>query len=53
MPDNEKQFEQAIDPFLVSPTGGCQRATDASYRVSTDVGMILAGLLYQESSVLL
>lgn len=53
MPDNEKQFEQDIESFLISPAGGWQKATDASYRVSTDVGMILAGLLYQESSVLL
>lgn len=32
MADNEKQFEQDIESFLISPKGGWQKATDAGYR---------------------
>ena len=32
MPDNEKQFEQDIESFLISPKGGWQKATDVGYR---------------------
>ena len=32
MPDNEKQFEQDIESFLISPAGGWQKASDAGYR---------------------
>lgn len=31
MSDNEKQFEQDIESFLIS-AGGWQKASDASYR---------------------
>ena len=32
MADNEKQFEQDIESFLISLKGGWQKATDAGYR---------------------
>ena len=32
MPDNEKQFEQDIESFLISPAGGWQKASDAGYQ---------------------
>ena len=32
MPDNEKQFETDIESYLISPSGGWQKATDAGYR---------------------
>ena len=41
MPDNEKQFEQDIESFLISPAGGWQKASDAGYRASMDSGMAL------------
>ena len=41
MPDNEKQFEQDIESFLISPAGGWQKASDAGYRTSMDSGMAL------------
>ena len=39
MPDNEKQFEQDIESFLISPAGGWQKASDAGYRASMDSGV--------------
>ena len=41
MPDNEKQFEQDIESFLISPAGGWQKASDAGCRASMDSGMAL------------
>ena len=41
MPDNERQFEQDIESFLLSPVGGWQKASDAGYRASMDSGMAL------------
>ena len=41
MPDNERQFEQDIESFLISPVGGWQKASDAGYRASMDSGMAL------------
>ena len=41
MPDNEKQFEQDIESFLISSAGGWQKASDADYRASMDSGMAL------------
>ena len=41
MPDNEKQFEQDIESFLISPSGGWQKASDAGYRASMDFNMAL------------
>lgn len=32
MPDNEKQFETDIESYLISSSGGWQKATDAGYR---------------------
>ena len=32
MPDNEKQFETDIESYLISPSGGWQKSTDAGYR---------------------
>lgn len=34
MPDNEKQFEQDIESFLISPAGGWEKADDSGYRAS-------------------
>ncbi len=31
MPENEKQFEANIEQYLISPTGGFEKATDATY----------------------
>ena len=41
MPDNEKQFEQDIETFLISPAGGWQKASDAGYRAPESAGMAL------------
>lgn len=41
MPDNERQFEQDIESFLISPVGGWQKASDAGYRASMGSGMAL------------
>ena len=41
MPDNEKQFEQDIESFLISPAGGWQKASDAGYRAPESSGMAL------------
>ena len=41
MPDNEKQFEQDIKSFLLSPAGGWQNASDEGYRIFLDSGMAL------------
>lgn len=41
MPDNEKQFEQDIESFLISPAGGWQKASDAGYRSPESSGMAL------------
>lgn len=41
MPDNEKQFEQDIESFLISSAGGWQKAFDAGYRAAMDSGMAL------------
>lgn len=32
MPDNEKQFETDIESYLISPSGGWKKSTDAGYR---------------------
>lgn len=39
MPDNERQFEQDIESFLLSPVGGWQKASDAGYRAFMDSGV--------------
>ena len=39
MPDNEKQFEQDIESFLISHAGGWQKVSDAGYRASMDSGL--------------
>ena len=41
MPDNEKQFEQDIESFLISPVGGWQKASDTGYRAPVSSGMAL------------
>ena len=41
MPDNERQFEQDIESFLLSPVGGWQKASDAGYRAFMDSGVAL------------
>ena len=41
MPDNEKQFEQDIESFLISPAGGWQKTSDAGYRAPESAGMAL------------
>ena len=41
MSDNEKQFEQDIESFLISPVGGWQKASDAGYRAPVSSGMAL------------
>ncbi len=41
MPDNEKQFEQDIESFLISPAGGWQNASDAGYCAPASSGMAL------------
>ena len=41
MPDNEKQFEQDIESFLISPDGGWQKASDAGYCSEESRGMAL------------
>lgn len=41
MPDNEKQFEQDIESFLISPDGGWQKASDAGYRSEESRDMAL------------
>ena len=33
MPDNEKQFEQDIESFLISPAGGWQKASNTGFRI--------------------
>ena len=47
MPDNEKQFEQDIESFLISLAGGWQKAIDAGYRASmaSDMALDLGTLL--------
>lgn len=41
MPDSEKQFEQGIESFLISPAGGRQKASNVGCRASMDSGMVL------------
>lgn len=41
MPDNEKQFEQDIESFLISPAGGWLKASDAGYCAPASSGMAL------------
>ena len=42
MPDNEKQLEQDIESFLISPAGGWQKATDAGYRATAELAFTRA-----------
>ena len=41
MPDNEKQFEQDIESFLISSAGGWQKASDTGYKAAVSSGMAL------------
>ena len=41
MAENEKQFEENIEAFLISPEGGYVKATDAGYCSAESVGMAL------------
>ena len=45
MPDNEKQFEQDIEAFLISPSGGWRKASDAGYRASSDMALDIGTLV--------
>ena len=40
MAENEKQFESNIEDFLISPDGGYEKATDAGYTASSDIGRV-------------
>lgn len=41
MAENERQFEENIEAFLISPRGGYEKATDAGYRSPESAGMAL------------
>ena len=41
MPDNERQFEQDIESFLLSHVGACLIASDSGYRAFMDSGVAL------------
>ena len=41
MPDNEKQFEQDIESFLISPEGGWSKGSDKGYQESNQLDMAL------------
>lgn len=48
MAENEKQFESNIEAFLISPTGGYRKATDAGYTSSSGMALdiqILVGFV--------
>lgn len=48
MTENEKQFESNIEAFLISPTGGYRKATDAGYTLSSGMALdiqILVGFV--------
>ena len=45
MPDNEKQLEQDIESFLISPAGGWQKAADAGYRATAELALDLGMLV--------
>ena len=45
MAENEKQFESNIEAFLISPTGGYRKATDAGYTLSSGMALDLQTLV--------
>ena len=45
MADNEKQLEQDIESFLISPAGGWQKAADAGYRATAELALDLGTLV--------
>lgn len=48
MAENEKQFESNIEAFLISPTGGYRKSTDAGYTSSSGMALdiqILVGFV--------
>ena len=45
MPDNEKQLEQDIESFLISPAGDWQKASDAGYRATAELALDLGTLV--------
>lgn len=45
MAENEKQFESNIEAFLISPTGGYRKATDAGYTLSSGMALDIQTLV--------
>lgn len=45
MAENEKQFESNIEAFLISPTGGYRKATDAGYTSSSGMALDIQTLV--------
>lgn len=45
MTENEKQFESNIEAFLISPTGGYRKATDAGYTLSSGMALDIQTLV--------
>lgn len=45
MAENEKQFESNIEAFLISPTGGYRKSTDAGYTLSSGMALDIQTLV--------
>ena len=45
MAENERQFEENIEKYLISPAGGYEKADDSSYRASVDMALDIETLV--------
>ena len=45
MAENERQFEENIEKYLISPAGGYEKADDSGYRASVDMALDIETLV--------
>ena len=45
MAENERQFEENIEKYLISPAGGYEQADDSGYRNSIDMALDIETLV--------
>lgn len=45
MAENERQFEENIEKYLISPDGGYEKADDSGYRASIDMALDIETLV--------
>ena len=45
MAENERQFEENIEKYLISPAGGYEPANDSGYRASIDMALDIETLV--------